>query len=493
MSPATKLIVTLEPEPDAESVRALSGRADILEIRADLGALPDTDWLRSHFEGELLYTLRSRSEGGRSEASPQGRRQRLADAAVDYDLIDLEAQRDLDRRLLVEVPPEKRLLSWHGPPSTTSELQEVFARMAQHEARLYKLVPAAEQPGQELAPLALLLSLRRRDVLAFATGEIGSWTRFVAPRLGAPVLYAHSGESPAAPGQPGLRFLVDDLRYFDLPDSDLLFGIVGNPVGRSLSPRIHNGAYRALGIPALYLPLTVAAFGEFWLEIVESGSLSELGLKLGGLSVTAPHKSIALAVAGATSPLAEWIGSANTLVWHEGVWEAESTDGEGVLAPLLSRGVPLDGRTAAVIGAGGAGRAAAVALTRAGARVALVNRGEERGTRAAEELRIDFVPLPDFQPDRFDVVVHATPVGGAGDEGVPIDPLKLRDDAAVVDLVYRRDEPTPFVRQARDRGCVAVDGREVLLGQAIPQFRIMTGQEMPIREARRSLGLEELP
>ena len=145
------------------------------------------------------------------------------------------------------------------------------------------------------------------------------------------------------------------------------------------TPRLHNALYRELGIDMLYLRLWAPSFGNFWLEVVESGSLEVLGLPWKGLSVTAPHKAAALAIAGATSPLADRVGGANTLVHNGEVWEAESTDPAGVIGALRAHGVELEGRRTAVLGAGGAGRAAAVALEVAGAHVSLVNRSGPRG------------------------------------------------------------------------------------------------------------------
>jgi shikimate dehydrogenase len=226
------------------------------------------------------------------------------------------------------------------------------------------------------------------------------------------------------------------------------------------------------------------------LEVVESGNLEELGFRLRGLSITSPHKRIALAVAGATSPLAEWIGSANTLVRREGVWEAESTDPEGILVPIASRHLSERGRNAAVLGAGGAGRAAVVALREVGARVTLVNRGVERGRKVAAELGVSFLPAESWDPSRYPVVVHATPVGSQGEDELPFDPARLPTGALLIDLVYRRDEPTPLVSAARAAGATAVDGREVLFSQAMPQFQLMTGLDPDRDRARRLVGIE---
>lgn len=481
--------LTTPPEPGLAFEAAELEGVEWLEVRADLLGDLDPQTLRARFPGKLLYTLRSRAEGGASEGSAERRKRRLIEAAQVYDRVDLEMARDLVPDVLKAIPPEKRLLSWHGPAIGLDGLKSCFEKMTAVPAALYKLVPAANQPGEELQPLMLLEALERRDVVAFASGEAGVWTRMIAPRLGAPVVYGAAGEVPGAPGQPSIRRLREDYGLPDLPPVEVLFGIIGNPVSHSLSPRIHNAAYRALGIPALYLPFHTDSFGEFWLEVVEGGLFEAFGMSLRGFSVTAPYKEAALAVAGAESPLAGKIGAANTLVCNQGVWEAESTDPDGVVLPLRGRGIAVEGLRAAVIGAGGGGRSAAVGLARAGAEVVLFNRGAARGERAALDLGLPFQPLAELDPAAFGLLVNATALGRSASDPLPFEVGTLRPGAVVVDLVYK-ETPTPLLAAASARGAVTVDGREVLLSQALGQFRMMTGRDMPVGAARRLLGLD---
>ena len=483
------LVATLGEPPTPEGLAALAGTADWLEVRADLTGDLDPAPLRAAFAGPLLYTLRSRAEGGAFEGSAERRRRRLLLAAERYDLVDLEAERDASPELLAAVPPERRLLSWHGPAAPLEDLQARCERMTAVPARAYKLVPAATQAGEELAPLQLLHGLGRTDVAAFASGPLGLWTRIVAPRLGAPLVYAAAGARAGAPGQPPLARLRADYALPELPPVEALFGVVGNPVAHSLSPRLHNAAYRALGLPFLYLPFHAQSLGDFWLEIVESGVLDGMGLPLRGLSVTAPHKEAALALAGAESPLAARIGAANTLVCRDGVWEAEATDPDGVLLPLAERGIAPAGLAAAILGCGGAGRSAAVGLAAAGAKVTLFNRGIERGLKAAAELGLPFRPLAELDPARFDLLVHATPREQRPGEAMPLDAERLRPGTVLIDMTYG-EAATPLLEAAAARGAVTVDGREVLLGQALAQFRLMTGRELPREVGRRALGLD---
>jgi 3-dehydroquinate dehydratase/shikimate dehydrogenase len=483
--------LTSPPTDSGNEIRELPAEVGTLEVRADLVGRLDADWLRDRFPGRLLYTLRSRAEGGAYEGGKHGRCKRLTAAARSYDLVDLEGDRDLFPELLVEVPAERRLISWHGPTSHLTELHGRFEKLAATEARYYKLIPTARDHGDGLQPLELLQSLRRDDVVAFAAGEVGVWTRILAPYMGSPLVYGSFGATPAAPGQLPVARLVSDYGLPYLREVRRLFGIAGRPVLHSLSPRLHNGAYRALGIPALYVPFHVESFGDFWIDVVEAEGPEGLGFPLKGLSVTSPYKEVALDVSGVSSPRAQHIAAANTLVCDdEGVWEAETTDPEGVVALLAANGVDMVEKKAAVVGCGGAGKASAYGLQLGGAQVTLVNRGRERGERASEEMMLPFLPLAELDPSRFDILVHATDLGHRGEDELPFDVRRVRRDATIVDLVYDQDA-TRLLREARALGLRAFGGRRVLLYQALEQFRLMTGKELNEPLARDLLGLTE--
>ena len=478
MTDAT-LIATLTAPPNGE-LSSLPAGVRVLEVRADLLGDVDPDGLRQRFGGELVYSLRSKAEGGAFEGPPEERRRRLVAAARRWDLVELEAERDLDPEVLAAVPPGRRLVSWHGPAVGLAGLRERWERASSVEARLYRLAPAASRPEEALVPLRFLRGLgARRDVLAFATGPAGTWTRVLAPRLGAPV--ACGGLTSNGTGEPTVAQLASDYGLPGLPPVRELFGIVGRSAGKSLSPRLHNAAYRALGVEALYLPFPVEGFAGFWREVV--AGLEGLGWPLRGLTVTSPHKEAALALAEDASALARESGGANTLLRENGGWRADTADAEGVVAALGNRGVPLAGRRVAVVGCGGAGRAAAAGLQRAGAEVTLVNRGAERGAYAARLLGLPLVPLADFSPAGFPLIVHATPLV----DEAPFPLAELGRGTVVVDLVYGA-RATPLVEAAQAGGGVAIDGREVLLVEARRQFRMMTGRSMPAGEAQALIG-----
>ena len=488
--------LTEAPSASGDEVRALSEQADCLEVRADLVGDVGVEWLRERFAGELLYTLRSEAEGGRGTVEPE-RRAALLSAAQGYDLVDIEADRDLGRTVLEAVEPRRRVVSWHGRARNLRVLRGRLRQVSGVEARLCKLVTAAENSGEELVPLELLLGAGRGDVAAFSMGAVGAWTRLVAPRLGAPWIYGAAGPLAAAPGQPSIERLRADYGLPDLRRASRLFGVVGHPAAHSLSPRLHNAGYRDRGEEALYVAFDAPDFEAFWREVVLSDFFERAGLPLSGLSVTAPHKAAALAAASEAGDLARGTQGANTLLPGRngaaaGQWRAESTDPEGVVGPLRRGGIDPRGRDAVVIGAGGAGRAAALGLAAAGARVALANRTESTGRAAAESLGVAFVPLEELEPGEFDVVVNATSLGHRADDPLPCDPAALRASAAAVELVYGGG-PTPWSQALAARGLVVIGGREVLLHQGLSQFEVMTGRALPFEVGAAALGLEAQP
>jgi 3-dehydroquinate dehydratase/shikimate dehydrogenase len=462
---------TLTCAPTLEELRRIRGVARYLEVRADLAGDLAPDELRAGFDGGLVYTLRSADRGGREDASATSRRRRLESAAERYDLVDLELGRDLDPGLLARIPPHRRRISWHGPPATLAELRARFERMTEVPARLYLLAPAAVTVADGLAPLRLLGELGRTDVTAFATGHAGTWSRLLAPRLGARVIYGRLHDE-TEPGPISVGRLIAD---FGLPMMGRLrdlYGLVGGSVEHSLAPRIYNKGFRALGLPALCLPFSTADFDLFWRELAERG-LPGLGIAPHGLTVVAPHKEAALEVATLSTQGAREAGAANSLVRAGGSWHAATTT--RLLDPLADAGIHPSGRRVAVVGCGGAGRSIAGELHRGGAEVTIVNRGSQRGSFASRLLSLPWTALADFSPGDFDLIVHATPLA----DEIPFDPGAIASGAAVADLVYRDGTETALIAASRARGITALDGRRILASETAGQFELMTGQPMP--------------
>jgi 3-dehydroquinate dehydratase/shikimate dehydrogenase len=456
---------------EGRELRALRGWASSLEIRADLTGDLDPENLRRHIDGELIYSLRSIQAGGAFTGGPAERARRLLSAASKYDLVDLEVDTDLTPELLTALPPHRRRICWYGPGRDYLALAAVFGRMAATPARLYLLAPEAETVEHAMAPLHLLRLLGRTDVTAFATGELGVASRLLAPWFGAPVVFGGLGHN-GAHGLLTVERLLRDYPFPALPPLENLFGIVGSRVGESHSPRLHNAGYRALGLPALFLPLHTNEFSSAWRATCTE--FDRLGIPFGGATVVAPFKEDALRLADTHSLEATATGAANLLVRKASGTRAYTTDPIGVTGALRAAGIPLAGRKAAVVGCGGAGRGAAAGLLRAGAEPVMVNRGPVRGRYAARLLDVNYVPLDDFAPEDYSLIVHATPIRATP----PFSVDRVRPDAAVVDLTYG-PEPTELAAGCRRRRVTVIDGWWVLMVEVARQFRLMTGRAMP--------------
>jgi 3-dehydroquinate dehydratase/shikimate dehydrogenase len=479
------------PSLGGQELSALPESVEWLEVRSDLVGDLDPDWLRSRFGGRLLYSLRSLAAGGSFQGSHDQRHERLRRAARSFDLIELESEHDCSNHLLDEIPIEKRLVSWYGAATGLSDLKDRFTRLSDVPATLYKLVSRAAKNGDALAPLSLLDSLRRTDTIAYSNGPLGFWSRLIAPHLGAPIIFGLVPGGPVVPDEPTINKLIEDYGLPQLPPMEGIYGIVGSPVFHSLSPRLHNAAYRAINYPALFVPFHVETFGEFWHEVVEGSVLRSLNMPIKGLTVSSPHKEAALQLTKAASPMARRAESANILVRHNGSWKAETTDPEVVFMASRERDVQMKQKRAAVIGCGGAGRAIAAALAQSDAGVTLVNRGAERGHYAAQLLDLPYTSLSGFSAEGFDIVVNATPVG-RDDGEAPFEVETLGEEAVVIDLVYG-SLPTPLVAGTAARAGTVIDGRAVLMAQVLRQFQLMTGKEMPVSIMREKLGFEVKP
>jgi shikimate dehydrogenase len=251
-----------------------------------------------------------------------------------------------------------------------------------------------------------------------------------------------------------------------------LCGVLGFPVAHSRSPAMMNAAFAELGLDwrYLHLPVPPRLFAETALALPGSGYR--------GANVTIPHKLAAHELAGERSAAAQAIGAVNTLVFEEdGRVIGHNTDAGGLIDAVGAD--ELRGAAALVLGAGGAGRAAAWALREAGADVAVWNRTPERAAALARELGVG--AAAGAQP--ADVLVNATSVGLHGED--PAGALPLADAAVVVDLVYG-SEPTALCRWAEARGARVIDGLEVLVRQGARSLELWTRRPAPVDAMRRA-------
>ena len=277
--------------------------------------------------------------------------------------------------------------------------------------------------------------------------------------------------------------------------STRLAGVIGDPVRHSLSPALHNAAFARLGLDWTYVAFEIAA-GR---AADALAAMRVLGVE--GLSVTMPHKRDAAAACDELSPAAELLGAVNCVRRDGDRLIGENTDGAGFLRSLrVQAGLEPVGRHAVVIGAGGAARAAIVALVSEGASVTIVNRSVDAAVRAAElgaragatagvsAISQSMVGGPGAVSDA-DLVINATPLGMSAGDPLPIDTTLLRRDHVVVDFIYQ-PAVTPLLEAAAEVGAATLNGTGMLLYQAAEQFKMWTGRDAPIAAMAAAVGLD---
>ena len=245
--------------------------------------------------------------------------------------------------------------------------------------------------------------------------------------------------------------------------------VIGNPVRHSLSPALHNAAFQQLGLDWVYTAFDVSP-GE-----AQAALDAMRTYRLGGLSVTMPHKEAVASAVDSLDPAAAALRSVNTVVPQaDGSLKGYSTDGAGFVASLAAAGVEVANRTVCVLGAGAAARSIIDALGRAGAaRIAVVNRTEATAAQAVLLAGVAGVVGNSTDVGNAHILVNATSVG-MGDDEIPCDPSCLHGGQVVVDIVYH-PRNTALLRCARTAGATTVDGLGMLVHQAALQQQLWHG------------------
>jgi 3-dehydroquinate dehydratase/shikimate dehydrogenase len=340
-----------------------------------------------------------------------------------------------------------------------------------------KLAVPATQLSDTL-PLFELAAAQRDPAPAhvlIAMGTPGIASRVLAAKLGNRWTYTGDG---VAPGQLPIARMLREFRFRRIGVDSAIFGVVGNPVGHSRSPAMHNAGFAALGLNGVYLPLEASDADDF-VRFART-------LDLRGASITAPFKVALMSHVDEIDPVARRVGAINTLIVRSGRWIGANTDVEGFLAPLAGR-IALKGVRASVLGSGGAARAVAVALTQAGAGVTICARRREGAEAIATMVGGSIGQFPP-RAGSWDVLVNATTAGSASAPENPIAGAAL-DGEIVFDLVYVPAE-TRLLADARAAGCLTIGGLEMLVAQAERQFELWTGHQPPAGLFARAAGCQ---
>jgi shikimate dehydrogenase len=249
-----------------------------------------------------------------------------------------------------------------------------------------------------------------------------------------------------------------------------VFGILGRPVAHSLSPAMHNAAFRHLGVNAVYVAFPVTDLAQ---------AVAGLrGLGIGGVSVTIPFKEEIIPLIDELDPRAAEIGAVNTVVNRDGRLTGYNTDWLGAVTALRAK-TDLQGRHVLILGAGGASRAIAFGTVQQGGKVSLTDIDAARAAALGRDLGAEVFSIEALERCPATILVNATPVGMAPDvEGIPLNPDLLSRFAVVMDIVYQPLQ-TRLLKEAENRGADSIDGLQMLIHQATAQFELWTGRQAP--------------
>jgi len=426
-----------------------------------------------------IVTWRTAREGGEFSGSSEEYRRLTAEAYEAGAVVDVEHSSGLLASGALFSDRDRVLVSAHFPFGLPDDVEDRLGAMRGLRARAVKLVAGAAHLAASLR-IALLQRNHGGDSVAiFPMGPAGVPGRVLSALFGSALVYG-SVERQTAPGQPRLADLLEVYEVDRRLRPEALFGIVAQEPSASLSPLVHNALFRSRGLPFLYLPLPVSDFER------EPPHEIAFDPPFRGFSVTRPWKTSA-ARAGVAGEDVRATGAANTLYLDRRRWRSANTDVDGFFDPLADHDTG-EGRTAVVLGTGGAARAAIIAGKRLGYEVLVAGRRDGKTDALAESFGVDSLAWSDVAASEADLYVNATPIGSAADDPPAVPENVLAARPLVFDCVYRRDGgQTSTIRAARAAGCPTVDGLEMFAVQAAAQARLFGVEGVSREEVGRVL------
>lgn len=456
---------------------------------------------------EAAYAFESGDTGSRTEDQKEKKTAILKQAVkLGADYIDIELSEGNDAIQELKSYCEKRggytkiIISYHdfkGTPSL-SRLKEIFHQCRKFNAVVVKIVTYAKKPEDNLRMLSLIpyAKKHKQEIIAFCMGTAGRISRVMAPYLGNYLTFAAlDRQMQSAPGQLTVselkqinKLLEDETSTQEPPlsysrDRKLKnYVLLGNPVGHSLSPLMHNAALADLGVEGSY--------GAFCVYDLASVIRGIRGMDIRGVSVTIPFKSAVMEYLDDISEDALNIGAVNTVINSDGRLTGANTDWLGLIA-ALREAMTVKGKKFAVIGAGGTARAAVYGIMKEGGLPIIVNRTAENGKRLALDFNCPFHALNEIGKIEADCLINTTPVGMYPDiDKSPVDCAVLAGYECVMDVIYNPLR-TKLLRDAQKRGCRVISGVDMFVHQGAEQIKLWTGKQ-PDRALMKKVVVERL-
>jgi len=480
-------------ELEAMALEACDSGEEFFELRLDLvkdsskGLRVIGRILRRYPDAIVLATCRRKPNHGGFEGSIE-EQFRILNGAVraGAKLVDVEIEtaQEAPEETVALREKARVVLSYHDF-ERTPPLARILKTMRRIPADIYKITTTAVKPSDNLRLLDLAAIDDAPSLVLLAMGETGAASRILSPSRGAVFTFAspEPGRGEAtAPGQFSASCMRNCFQAHRRKPSTKIFGVIADPVAHSMSPALHNRAFRTRRIDAVYLPFRVAP------ALLNDFIKSAEALPVSGFSVTIPHKQRVMRHLDLIDPLAKRIGAVNTVYRKQGKLRGTNTDAVGVVRPLEKK-VRLNHSQALVVGAGGAARAAIFSLNDRGAEVFVSGRNPQRVARLARACGATPVLWRDLEDQYYDVLVQTTPVGMSPNVAGDLFPGRIPADI-VFDMVYNPLE-TALLAHAREDGKETISGLEMFIEQAAAQFEIWTGDSAP-RVAMRNAVLEVL-
>jgi 3-dehydroquinate dehydratase/shikimate dehydrogenase len=474
-------------------IKRAADSADVIEIRFD--CLQENELVQALERlpqlSNLLITFRVKSEGGKRELTLADRIEfwknfQHYNKNKDY-FVDLEA----DTSYFENFVKGKKILSTHYFQKVPKDLASVFSGLSKSaKSSIIKIAVQTHDITDSIPVWQLLKRAKseKKEIIPIAMGESGKWTRILGLAHGAFMTYASlDSDQETAPGQVTAGDLIEIYRAKELNEKTDVYGILGNNVGISLSPYIHNTAFKFHNLNAVFVPLQVHNLDDFIKRMVKPET-REVELNFKGFSVTIPHKQNIIRHLDHLDETAAKIGAVNTVKIVDGKLHGYNTDAHGFIEPLKSAFGDLRGAKVAILGAGGAARACVYALKQNGAEVTVFARNAARAQTLADdfEVNLEEIPNPKSQILNQDIVVNTTPLGmkGKAEGETPVTAEQLKDVKLVYDLVYIPFQ-TQLMNEADKVDVPKIGGMAMLVAQAMEQQKIWTGLEAPLKDLSR--------
>jgi len=451
--------------------------AHLVELRLDYFTEIDLDEIKNicqSIKKPKIFTLRSKEQGGKYQKTEIERLQTLKKlATLQPEYLDLEY--NIDRTFFKEMvnsfPDLKIIISYHNFLETPKNLGSILGKMQAIPAHFYKLAVQVKN----ILEACFVVSLCSSNVIAIGMGYYGQMTRILGCKK-APITYACVDEDKAAFGQLSLNQMVNQYHCDNITPNTKIYGLLGEPIESSVSDVSHNELFFSYRKGAIYLKLSVDK------QILKDTLYHLKKLDFQGLSITMPLKEAILPFLDNIDIEAKEIGAVNTIVRKENQFIGYNTDGVGALN-AIERHFLVKNKKILIIGAGGAAKAIAYEANKRGAFISVLNRTISKAKEMAKTMPLkilDFDSMPTEELENYCVIINCTPLDN------PLSLKGVRSQTLLMDINTKNINST-FLKIAKIKNCKIVYGYEMFVEQALAQFCLWFGIDIPIQEMKATL------